>query len=29
MIEPLVINEQTIELSMFPFADSDLLHPEG
>ena len=29
MIEQLVINEQTIELSTFQFADSDLLHPEG
>lgn len=29
MIEQLVINEQTIELSTFPFPDPDLLHPEG
>ncbi len=29
MIEQLVIDEQTIELSTFSFADSGLLHPEG
>ena len=28
MIDQLVIDEQTIELSTFHFADSDLLHPE-
>ncbi len=29
MIEHFVIDEQTIELSTFQFADADLLHPEG
>ncbi len=29
MIEQLVIDEQTIELSTFRFADADLLHPVG
>ena len=29
MIQELVIDEQTIELSTFQFADADLLHPEG
>ena len=29
MIEQLVIGDETIELSTFQFADSELLHPEG
>ena len=29
MMEQLAIDEQTIDLSTFHFADSDLLHPEG
>ncbi|MEE9130869.1 MAG: hypothetical protein V3T84_12680 [Phycisphaerales bacterium] len=29
MIEQLVIDDQTIELSTIQFADADLLHPRG
>jgi hypothetical protein len=29
MIEQLVIDEQTLDLSSIQFADADLLHPEG